>query len=88
MNNININRSNEMFDRSPVYFSDRNSVYGYVCDHSTSTDVTCYEMSYDDLMEHATDNFIDYLNERGFIYGKTNIEDIEISDETWWSFFE
>ena len=69
-------------------FSDRDSIKKYICDLSIPIDTSCYPISYNELMECATDNYIDYLKAYGFVYGETDINDIPLSDEDFWAFFE
>jgi hypothetical protein len=84
------NQNNQIRNRRKKMktFRDRNSVREYVNRLSEKIDMSGYDMSYDELVENATDCCIDYLKSKGFIYGQTDIEEIPISDGIWWSFFE
>ena len=73
-------------------FTSKNDIRQYVSE-GMPLDIEQYGMSYDDLLDHATDNFSNYLNEQGFCYGMELqpewLEELDYADfSLWWSFFE
>ena len=73
-------------------FSTRNDIRQYVSE-GMPLDIEQYGMPYDELLEHATNNFRDYLFQNGFVYGAEVepelLEALEYSDfSLWWSFFD
>lgn len=73
-------------------FNDRNDIKQYVSERMPF-DIESYNKSYDELLDYATNEFRDFLKERGWNYGnevKAEIlEELERHDcAVWWSFFE
>lgn len=73
-------------------FRDYNELRRYVSDNLPS-DLTCYEMTINDLIDYATDNIMNYLRTINFVYGQELPFDweypLQANDcKKWWELFE